>query len=87
MYLHSISVTNGVVTGCEQRGVGFLRVQISDRIRRTRTLCFVVPLSQHNPHFTCGLRTKYPGPARAFITLSSLEPLLKAVTAAGYVCL
>ena len=87
MYSHTISVPNGVFTGCKQIGVVFLRVQISDRFRQTTTLCFVVPLSQHNPHLTCELRTKDPGPARASITLSSLESVLKAVTAAGYVCL
>ena len=86
MYSYSmVSVPNGVVTGCKEIGIWFLRVQTSDRFRRTTTLCFVVLLSQHNPHLTCELCTKEI--ARASISLSSLEPVLKAVTAAGYVCL
>ena len=37
-------------TGYKQKVVRFLRVQISDIFRRTRTLCFVIPVSQHSFH-------------------------------------
>ena len=71
MYSHSVSLSNSVVTGYKQKVVRFLRVQISDIFRRTRTLCFVIPLSQHSLHLICELRTKHPRPTRASIIFSS----------------
>ena len=44
MYSHSVPLSNSVVTGCKPKVVGCLRVQTSDRFRRTRTLCFVIAL-------------------------------------------
>ena len=41
------------------------------RFRRTRTLCFVIPLSQHNLHLICKMCTKHPRPTRASIIFSS----------------
>ena len=71
MYSHSVPFLNGVVTGCKPIVVRLLRVQISVRFRRTRTLCFVIPLSQHNLHFICELCTKHPGSTRVSIIFSS----------------
>ena len=67
----SVSLSNSVVTGCKPIVVRFLRVQISDGFRRTRTLCFVIPLSQHSLHLICELRTRHPRPIRASIIFSS----------------
>ena len=55
----------------ENQVVRFLRVQISDGFRRTRTLCFVIPLSQHSLHLICKMCTKHPRPTRASIIFSS----------------
>ena len=71
MYSHSVSLSNSVVTGCKTKVVRFLRVQISDGFRRTRTLCFVIPLSQHSLHLICKMCTKHPCPTRASIIFSS----------------
>ena len=71
MYSHSVSPSNNVVTGCKPKVVSFLRVQISDVFRRTRTLCFVIPLSQHSLHLICKMCTKHPRPTRASIIFSS----------------
>ena len=71
MYSHSVSLSNSVVTGCKPKVVRFLRVQISDGFRRTRTLCFVIPLSQHSLHLICKMCTKHPRPTRASIIFSS----------------
>ena len=71
MYSHSVSLSNSVVTECKPKVVSFLRVQISDGFRRTRTLCFVIPLSQHSVHFICKMCTKHPRPTRASIIFSS----------------
>ena len=57
MYSHSVLLSNSVVTGCKPKVVRFLRVQISDRFRRARTLCFIIPLSQHSLH--CDLWTAH----------------------------
>ena len=54
-----------------QKSSGFLRVQISDGFRRTRTLCFVTPLSQHSLHLICKMCSKHPRPTRASIIFSS----------------
>ena len=62
MYSHLVSLSNIVVTGCKSKVVRFLRVQISDGFRRTRTLCFVIPLSQHSLHLICKICTKHPRP-------------------------
>ena len=71
MYSHSVSLSNSVVTGYKPKVVRFLRVQISDGFRRTRTLCFVIPLSQHSFHLICEMCTKHPRPTRASIIFSS----------------
>ena len=71
MYSHSVSLSNNVVTGYKPKVVRFLRVQISDGFRRTRTLCFVIPLSQHSLHLICKMCTKHPRPTRASIIFSS----------------
>ena len=71
MYSHSVSLSNSVVTDCKPKVVRFLRVQISDEFRRTRTLCFVIPLSQHSLHLICKMCTKHPRPTRASIIFSS----------------
>ena len=71
MYSHSVSLSNSVVTGCKPKVVRFLRVQISDGFRRTRTLCFVIPLSQHSLHLICKMCTKHPRSTRASIIFSS----------------
>ena len=71
MYSHSVSLSNSVVTGCKPKVVRFLRVQISDGFRRTRTLWFVIPLSQHSLHLICKMCTKHPRPTRASIIFSS----------------
>ena len=71
MYSHSVSLSNSVVTGCKPKVVRFLRVQISDGFRRTRILCFVIPLSQHSLHLICKMCTKHPRPTRASIISSS----------------
>ena len=71
MCSHSVPLSNSVVTGCKLKVVRFLRVQISDRFRRTRTLRFVISLSQHSLHLICELRTKHPRPIRASIIFSS----------------
>ena len=78
MYSHSVPLSNSVVTGCKPKVVRFLRVQISDRFRRARTLCFVIPhfvLSSlyRNLAFIviCELRTRHPGPTKASIIFSS----------------
>ena len=85
MYSHSVPLSNSVVTGCKLKVVRFLRVQISDRFRRTRTFCFVIPLSQHSLH--CDLWTAHKT-SRSHQSLHhlliSLEPVLKAATVAGY---
>ena len=81
MYSHSVCLSNSVVTGCKSKVVRFFRVQISDRFRRTRTLCFIIPLSQH------GLWTAHktsPSHQSLHHLLISLEPVLKVATAAGY---
>ena len=81
MYSHSVRLSNSVVTGCKSKVVRFFRVQISDRFRRTRTLCFIIPLSQH------GLWTAHktsPSHQSLHHLLISLEPVLKVATAAGY---
>ena len=46
-------------------------VQISDGFRRTRTLCFVIPLSQHSLLLICKMCTKHHRPTRASIIFSS----------------
>ena len=71
MYSHSVSLSNSVVTGWKPKVVRFLRVQISDGFRGTRTLCFVIPLSQHSLHLICKMCTKHHRPTRASIILSS----------------
>ena len=38
---------------------------------RTRTLCFVIPLSQHSLHLICKMCTKHSRPTRASIIFSS----------------
>ena len=85
MYSHSVPLSNSVVTGCKPKVVRFLRVLISDRFRRTRTLCFVIPLSQHSLH--CDLWTAHKT-SRSHQSLHhlliSLEPVLKTATVAGY---
>ena len=86
MYSHSVLLSNSVVTGCKPKVVRFLRVQILDRFRRTRTLCLVIPSPQHSLH--CDLWTAHKT-SRSHQSLHhlliSLEPVLKAATAAtGY---
>ena len=71
MYSHSVPLSNSVVTGCKPKVVRFLRVQISDGFRRARTLCFVIPLSQHSFHLICKMCAKHPRPTRASIIFSS----------------
>ena len=71
MYSHSVSLSNNVVTVYKPKVVRFLRVQISDGFRRTRTLCFVIPLSQHSLHLIYKMCTKHPRPTRASIIFSS----------------
>ena len=71
MYSHLVSLSNRVVTGCKPKVVRFLRVQISDGFQRTRTLCFVIPLSQHSLHLICIMCSKHPRPTRASIIFSS----------------
>ena len=71
MYSHLVSLSNSVVTGCKPKVVSFLHVQISDAFRRTRTLCFVIPLSQQSLHLICKICTKHPRPTRASIIFSS----------------
>ena len=71
MHSQSVSLSNSVVTGCKPKVVSFLRVQISDRFRRTRTLCFVIPLSQHSLLLICKMCTKHNRPTRASIIFSS----------------
>ena len=71
MYSHSVSLSNSVVTGYKPKVVRFLRVQISDGFRRTRTLCFVTPLSQHSFLLICKMCTKHPRPTRATTIFSS----------------
>ena len=71
MYSHSVSPSNSVVTCCKPKVVSFLRVQISDGFRRTRTLCFVIPSSQHSVYLICKMCTKHPRPTRASIIFSS----------------
>ena len=85
MYSHSISLSNSVVTGRKPKVVRFLRVQISDGFRRTKTLCFVIPLSQHSLHLICKMCTKHHRPTTASIIfsfhlgLSSKRPLRLAM--------
>ena len=67
----SVSLSNSVVTGCKPKVVRFLCVQISDGFRRTRTLCLIIPLSQHSLHLICKMCTKHPRPTRASIIFSS----------------
>ena len=71
MYSHSVPLSNSVITGCKPKVVRFLRVQISDGFRRMRTLCFVIPLSQHSLHLVCKMCTKHPRPTTASIIFSS----------------
>ena len=71
IHSHSGSLSKSVVTGYKPKVVRFLRVQISDGFRRTTTLCFVIPLSQHNLHLICKMCTKHPRPTRASIIFSS----------------
>ena len=71
MYSHLVSLSNSVVTGYKPKVVRFLRVQISDGFRRTTTLCFVIPLSQHSLHLIRKICTKHPRPTRASIIFSS----------------
>ena len=71
MYSHSVSLSNSFVIGSKPKVVRFLRVQISDGFRRTRTLCFVTPLSQHSLYLICKICTKHPRPTRASIIFSS----------------
>ena len=71
MYSHSVSLSNNVVTGYKPKVVRFLRVQISDGFRQTRTLCFIIPLSQHSLHLICKMCTKHPRPTRTSIIFSS----------------
>ena len=71
MYSHSVSLSNNVVTVYKPKVVRFLRVQISDGFRRTRTFCFVIPLSQHSLHLICKMCTKHSRPTRASIIFSS----------------
>ena len=70
MYSHSVSLSNSVVTDCKPKVARFLCVQISDGFRRTRTLCFVIPLSQHSLHLICKMCTKHPRPTTASIIFS-----------------
>ena len=84
MYSHSVFLSNSVVTGCKPKVVRFLRVQISDGFRRTRTLYFVIPLSQHSLHLICKMCTKTsPSHQSLHHLLISLRPELKAATASG----
>ena len=70
MYLHSVSLSNSVVTDRKPNVFRFLRVQISDEFRRTRTLSFVIHLLQHSLHLMCKMCTKHPRPTRASIIFS-----------------